>query len=71
MINKLMSKEEVNAALVIALSGTIVALVANGPGPVSLGRMVSGTLTNPVPKGAAGSSRSSTVSAARRQQIAA
>ncbi len=71
MIGKLMSKEEVNAALVLALSGTIMVLVANGPGPVSLGRMVSGALSNPVPKGAAGTRRSSSVSTPPRQQVAA
>ncbi len=71
MIGKLLSKEEVNAALVLALSGTIMALVANGPGPVSLGRIVSGALSNPVPGGAAGTHRSSSVPAPRRQQVAA
>ncbi len=50
MIGKLMSKEEINAALVVALSGTIMALVANGSGPVSFGRIVSGALSNPVPR---------------------
>jgi hypothetical protein len=69
MIGKLMSKEEVNAALVLALSGTIMVLVANGPGPVSLGRIVSGTLSNPIPKGVAGTRRSSVP--APRQQVAA
>ena len=54
MIGKLMSREEVNAALVLALSGAIMAMVTNGPGPVSLGRMVSGALSNPVPKGKTG-----------------
>jgi hypothetical protein len=71
MIGKLMSKEEVNAALVLALSGTIMVLVANGPGPVSLGRIVSGALSNPIPKGAAGTCRSSSHPAPRRQQVAA
>ena len=40
MIGKLLGKEEVNAALVLALSGAVMVLVANGPGPASLGRMV-------------------------------
>ncbi len=53
MIGRLLSKEEVNAALVLALSGAVTVLVANGPGPVSLGRLVSGALSNPVPGGAA------------------
>lgn len=54
MIGKLPSKEEVNAALVLALSGALMVLVAKGDGPLSLGRVVAGVLSNPVPKGAAG-----------------
>ena len=53
MIGNLLGTEEVNAALVLVLSGAVTVLVANGPGPVSLGRIVSGTLSNPVPDGAA------------------
>jgi hypothetical protein len=69
MTGKPLSKEEVNAALVLALSGALVALVANGPGPVSLGRIVSGALSNPVPGGGAtGNRRSSSVPAPLRQQ---
>ena len=49
MIGKLFGKE-VNAALVLALSGTVVALVANGPGRVSLKQVASGVLSNPVPR---------------------
>jgi hypothetical protein len=71
MIGKLLSKEEVNAALIVALSGTIVALVANGPGPVSLGRMASGSLSNPIPEGVVVTRRFSTVPAPRRRQVAA
>ena len=66
MIGKLMSEEEVNAALVLALSGTLVALVANGPGPVSLGWMASRALTNPIPKGAFATPRSGFAPAGRR-----
>jgi hypothetical protein len=66
MIGKLLGKEEVNAALVVALSGTIVALVTNGPRPVSLGRMVSGALSNPV-SGEAASTRRFYVPAPRQQ----
>ena len=50
MIAKLMGKEVANAALVLALSGTVVALVANGPGRVSLQHAVSGVLSNPIPR---------------------
>ena len=39
MIGKLTSKEEVNAALVLTLSGTTMTLVANGP--VSLRQIAS------------------------------
>ena len=49
MIGKLFGKE-VNAALVLALSGTVVALVTNGPGRVSLKQVASGVLSNPVPR---------------------
>ena len=68
MIDKLMSEEEVNAALVLAISGTIMALVANGPGPVSLRQIVSGALSNPISKEAASTRRSSVT--APRQQVA-
>ena len=50
MISKLLGNEEINAAMVVALSGTIVALVAKGDGPVSLKKIVSGVLSNPVPQ---------------------
>ncbi len=48
MIGRLLGKEETNAAVVLALSGALMVLVANGPGPVSLGRIVSGALSDPV-----------------------
>ena len=50
MIGRLLSKEETNAALVVALSGTIMALAAKGQGALSMGRLVSGVLSNPVPR---------------------
>jgi hypothetical protein len=50
MFSKLLGSEEINAALVMALSGTIMVLAAKGDGPVSLKRLVSGTLSNPVPR---------------------
>ena len=49
MIGKLLSKEEVNAALVLALSGAVTVLVTKGDGPPSIGRVVCGVLSNPVP----------------------
>jgi hypothetical protein len=51
MIGKRPGKEGVNATLVLALSGTIVALVANGPGPL---RIVSGALSTPILEGVTG-----------------
>ena len=35
MIGNLLGTEEVNAAMVLFLSGAVTVLVANGPGPVS------------------------------------
>ena len=49
MIGKLFGKE-VNAALVLALSGTVVTLIAKGPGRLSLEQVASGVLSNPVPR---------------------
>lgn len=49
-IGELLGNEEINAALVLALSGTIMMLVAKGEGPMSLKRVVSGALSNPVPR---------------------
>ena len=68
MIGKLMNKEEVNAALVLALSGALMVLVAKGDGSLSLGWVVTGVLSNPVSKGAAAIRQSSSVPASRRQQ---
>ena len=42
--------EEAMAALVLFSAGQILARVANGPGPLSLGRIARGTLSNPVPR---------------------
>ncbi|MBA3472386.1 MAG: hypothetical protein H0T57_04015 [Rubrobacter sp.] len=49
-IGNLLGNEGTNAAMVVALSGTIMVLVAKGDGPVSLKRLVSGALSNPVPR---------------------
>ncbi len=70
MIGKLLNTEEVNAALVLALSGAVTVLVAKGDEPLSLGRVVAGVLSNPVPKGAGRSGGSSPILAPRRQQVA-
>jgi hypothetical protein len=50
MFGKLFGKEETTAALVLALSGTIMVLVAKGDGPLSSRRLISGALSNPVPR---------------------
>ncbi len=50
MIGKPMTNDGANAVLVVALSVTIAAPVANGPGRASLGRILSGCLSNPIPR---------------------
>lgn len=50
MIGKLMKSGEANTIAVVALSGTIAALVASGPGIPSPGRILSGALSNPIPR---------------------
>lgn len=68
MIDKLLGKEEeVNAALVLALSGALMVLVAKGDGPLSRERLVSAVLSNPVPKGTAGTSGDASVPDPDRQ----
>ncbi|MDQ4128890.1 MAG: hypothetical protein M3151_13245 [Actinomycetota bacterium] len=49
MIGRLMTSDEVNGALVVALSGAIAVLVAKGPGRASFGRLLAGCLSNPIP----------------------
>lgn len=50
MFGTLLGSENINAALVMALSGTLMVLVAKRDGPVSLKRLVSGTLSKPIPR---------------------
>ena len=50
MIGKLFANDGANALLVVVHSGTVATLVANGPGRASLGRALSGVLSNPVPR---------------------
>ncbi len=69
-IDKLLNNEGIYAAAVMALSGTLMVMVAKGDGPLSLGRVSSGVLSNPVPKGAPGNRRYSAV-VVSPQQIAA
>ncbi len=49
MLGKLLSREKTGSALILALSWIIVVLMANGTGAVSLKRIVSVALSNPVP----------------------
>jgi hypothetical protein len=49
-IGNLLGKEGINAATVVALSGTLVVLLAKADGAVSLKRMLAGVLSNPVPQ---------------------
>jgi len=73
MIGKLLGKDEVYAALVLTLSGYAMVVVVKGEGPLSLEHIVARVLPNPVPRGAAGTHRSSTVTALRQEveQVAA
>jgi hypothetical protein len=49
-IGKLFGNEGINAATVLTLSGTLVVLMAKGDSSLSLKGMVSGVLSNPVPR---------------------
>jgi hypothetical protein len=49
MLGELLPREETRSALILALSGTMVVLIDNGPDAVSLKRVVSLALSNPVP----------------------
>ncbi len=69
-IDKLLSNEGINAAVVMVLSGTLMVMMARGDGPLSLGRVLSDVLSHSVPMGASGYRRYSSV-AAPPQQIAA
>lgn len=68
-IGKLLGGEGINAAAVLALSGALIVLVAKGDGPLSLKGIVSGALSNPVPRpeptGARGTGASSQVACLR------
>ena len=48
MIGKLLSSEETNAALVVALSATVMVLAAKGDGPLSSERLLARVLPDPV-----------------------
>ena len=50
MIGKLFTNEGANAALVVVLSGTVATLAARGAGRAFPGQVLSGVLSNPVPR---------------------
>jgi hypothetical protein len=50
MIGKLMKSDGAGTTLVVVLCVTIAVLTANGPGRPSLGRILSGALSNPAPQ---------------------
>jgi hypothetical protein len=67
MIGKLLGRDEVYAALVLALSGYAMVAVARGGGPLSREHIMARVLPDPVAGVAAGIRRSSTVTAPRRE----
>lgn len=48
MIGKLLRSEQTNSALVVALSGTVMVLMAKGNGPLSPSRLLARVLPDPV-----------------------
>ena len=68
MIGKLLGRDEVYAATVLALSGYAIVVVAKGDGPLTFEHIVTRVLPDPVPRAATGARRSSIVKA-RRQEV--
>jgi hypothetical protein len=50
MIGKLFSEGGANSTAVVVLSATLMVLAAKGDGPLTLGRLRHGVLSNPVPR---------------------
>lgn len=71
MIGKQPRKDEASTALVLVLSGALMLLVANEDGPLSLGRIVSRVLSNPIPVRGATSTRGDAPVPSPDRQIAA
>lgn len=67
MFRKLLGTDRVCATMVLALSGYAMVVAAKGEGSLSLERVVARVLSDPVARGAAGTHRSSTVVAPRRE----
>ena len=59
MIGKLLGRDEVYAAMVLALSGYAMVVAAKGEGPLTFEHIVARVLPDPVAKAAAGARRSS------------
>jgi hypothetical protein len=70
MIGKLTTNGGANTFLVVALSGTIASLAAKGPGRASLGRILSGVLSNPVPRTVKPNARASLAGPSKRRAAA-
>ena len=70
MLGRLTTNEGANAFLVVALSGTIAALAAKGPDRASLKRVLSGVLSNPVPRTGKPDTRASLAGASERRAAA-
>lgn len=60
-IGRLLGNEGTNTAAVLTLSGTLMVLMAKGNGPLSLKGIVSGTLSNPIPRPEPASARDAEV----------
>jgi hypothetical protein len=71
MIRKLLLNEEANAALVVALGTTAMALAARGPGRASMKRTLSAVLSNPIPRRETYGVRSGTPSSVPGREVAA
>ncbi len=70
-IGNLLGSEGANAATVLALSGTLIALVAKVDGPLSLKRAVAKILSDPVPAVVAATRRYSSLPPSPRWQVTA
>ncbi len=68
MIGKLLGRDEVYAAMVLALSAYAMVVVARGEGPLTFEHIVARVLPGPVSRGAAGTRRSS-IGKARRHEV--
>ncbi len=68
MIGKLLGRDEVYAAMVLALSGYAMVVVAKGEGPLTYEHIVARVLPDPVARGVE-SARRFSIAKARRQEV--